>query len=640
MKSRISFFNGTLFRKNMTRFAPVWGCYQLCLLLGLVVMYVDQNTRQVNFWFASHMAQCIQVMGVVNLVYGPVAAQLLFGDLYNSRMCNAIHAMPIRRETWFLTNVISGITASLVPTAVMALLAIPLLMGTIVENAWLIALLWFLAANLQFLLFFGMAVFCSFCTGNRLIMLAAYAVLNAGAFLVWFVVDSVYTPMLHGVVTPERLVEILTPIYNMTNPVFVEVENYNQLMILFEDREAEAVAKFWVNPQYGSLFLWALVGLAFMAVGLLMYRKRNLECAGDAVAIRALAPVFQVVCSLGACGFAGVVLNMFFGYSYSSNAVIMYAVLACGLTVGWFVGKMFLERSARVFRLKNWVGLGILAAVTALSLLLTFMDVLGIETWVPKPEKVESVTLYATGPSTEVTDREDIEQILLLHRMALEDRLEDTGRYPVRYLEENFPDYRFAEQPEEGFRYGDEGDYDEYEPHEKAANINIIYTLTNGKQVQRRYVIWASRDEGEIVKELCSRWEVVWEQARGYWGMEKEEFDLDQVYSIDVSGKTLKEGKVSPGMARTLIAAVQADCEDRTMTQSHSYHTGSFQLWDEETQEYYYSNARYVTIWSGDRKGQNCVINFQIFPDSENTLQWLKNHGLVDWEVNMEINGW
>jgi uncharacterized membrane protein YfcA len=35
MKSRTSCFNSVLFRKNLTRFAPVWCLYTLCLLLGM-----------------------------------------------------------------------------------------------------------------------------------------------------------------------------------------------------------------------------------------------------------------------------------------------------------------------------------------------------------------------------------------------------------------------------------------------------------------------------------------------------------------------------------------------------------------------------------------------------------------------------
>ena len=97
MKLRTSFCNKTLLRKNITRFSPVWGVYTLCLLVGMGLMYMDADNGKVNFWFASHMAKSIQIMGLVNLFFAPITAMLLFGDLFNSRMCNAIHAMPLRR---------------------------------------------------------------------------------------------------------------------------------------------------------------------------------------------------------------------------------------------------------------------------------------------------------------------------------------------------------------------------------------------------------------------------------------------------------------------------------------------------------------------------------------------------------------
>ena len=87
-----------------------------------------------TFWFASRIAGNLQLMGLVNLLFAPLVAMLLFGDLYNSRMCNALHAMPVRRETLFLTNVVSGLLFSMIPTAVMALLSVPLLNATVVDK--------------------------------------------------------------------------------------------------------------------------------------------------------------------------------------------------------------------------------------------------------------------------------------------------------------------------------------------------------------------------------------------------------------------------------------------------------------------------------------------------------------------------
>ena len=104
MPSKTSCFNKTVFQKNLTRFAPVWVLYLLCLLLGMMMLYAGDGDGQ-GYWFADNMSEMIQLMAFVNLIYAPLVAALLFGDLYNSRMCNALHAMPLRRESWFLTNI-------------------------------------------------------------------------------------------------------------------------------------------------------------------------------------------------------------------------------------------------------------------------------------------------------------------------------------------------------------------------------------------------------------------------------------------------------------------------------------------------------------------------------------------------------
>lgn len=38
MKSKTSFFNKTVLKKNLTRFAPVMAVYTLCLILGMMML--------------------------------------------------------------------------------------------------------------------------------------------------------------------------------------------------------------------------------------------------------------------------------------------------------------------------------------------------------------------------------------------------------------------------------------------------------------------------------------------------------------------------------------------------------------------------------------------------------------------------
>ena len=632
MKSRTSFCDKTLLRKNITRFAPLWGIYLLCLLIGLGLMYMNADRRIVNFWFAAYMAECIQVMGLVNLFFAPLVAMLLFGDLFNSRMCNALHAMPVCRETLFMTNVASGLLFSAMPTAVMALLSIPLLAGTVVHNAWQIAILWFIGTNLEFILFFGMAVFSIFCTGNKLGFAAVYAVLNGGAYLAYAIVDMLYTPMLYGVVTSDQLTELLTPIARMLDNTFVEVGSYHDMALLFEGRMNEAVANFWVDEHYYSLIVFALVGIAFMALGLLMYRKRDLECAGDAVAVRWMAPVFQTIAAVAGLAVAVLCMEMFFYSVMRNSELIVYAMAICGMAVGWFAGKMLLERSTRVFRPKNWVGLGIMTALFAVSLTMTHFDVFGIETWIPRADKVASVTLGYN--ETTFTEQKDIEKLIRLQELALEDRLEGGGDYPARYID-SLPSVSGVTMPEGGFDYGDEereGEYDRFEPHYYVDWITIFYTMDSGREVTRSYWIWASFEEGEIVKDLTSRWDAVWYEARlGY----RDEPDFSRIQDFSVDGVRAPEELMTEETALSLIDAIKADCEEQTMAPDSIYHKGWFRYAYEDPQvaaeeKYGYDRNIYIYIdtYTGPGK-QMTGVQFRVYPDSENTIQWLRDRDLL-----------
>lgn len=624
MLSKTSCFNKTVYKKDLSRFAPAWGVYLLCLILGVTIMYVDDSSAR-SFWFAVRMGNLISFMSVVNLFYAPIVAQLLFGDLYNGRMCNAIHAMPLKREGWFFSHMAAGLTFSVLPTAIMAVIAIPLLTRTCVHNAWLLAPIWFLGTNLEFICFFGIALFCVFCSGNRVAMAAWYAALNWGFYVLYWLISCFYSPMLYGVVTPRRWANLLTPVVQMVNEQeYVGFPEYAELLDLFRDREWEMAADFWVQESYYDLFIWAGVGIVFAVLALVLYKKRHLECAGDAVAFRALEPVFQVGCALG--GLAVGALGTEILYSYmGGNAVMTWVLLICGLVVGWFGGRMFLQRSTRVFAPKNWIGLGVTGAVIAVSLALTALDIFGIETWTPDPEKVKYAKLgVGEYHSIELHDKADIEEMIRLQELALEDRLENSGAFP-----------------EDAVIRTDKGDVIDWErvngvyaldseavheiPYRYADSVFITYFMEDGREVQRRYYIWADAEEGEIYKEYMSRWEVISKQSNYQDG---EFIDLSTLIAIRVDGQALPSEKVTRQTAEELLMAVKADCLERNMVQDESYHDGHFARWDEEYAETLYARSLYIHL----RTEEN-GISFYIFPDSRHTLNWMQEMGMLNWKV-------
>ncbi len=417
MKSRISFCNWAVIRKDVIRFAPLWAVY---FIGGLLVMLTELSGEHYAL-AATYLTESIAPLAVINFIYAAICAQAVFGDLFNARLCNALHALPLRRETWFGSHVLSGLAVSVVPHTVGALVLMPLL-----GQFWYVTLLWLLAMVLQYLFFFGLAVFSIMCTGNRVAMAAVYTILNFASMLAAWLMETLYMPLLHGV-------RITTDVFTWLCPV-VKMAAYTQMV------QAEAADSLPASTVYYASYgegwrytaVCAAVGIGLLFAALLLYRRRKLESAGDFVALKQLEPVFAVVFTLCAgCVFA--LVQQLMGDEY-------LLFLCVGLVVGWFVGQMLLQRTVRVFYKKSFLKLAVMVVALGGSLLLTWLDPVGITRWIPDAGQVTKVELSLSGSIRttgvdylEATDEQQIQAAIDVHRLLCAERPENGSRITLRY---------------------------------------------------------------------------------------------------------------------------------------------------------------------------------------------------------------
>ena len=372
MKSRTSFFNATVLRKDITRFAPLWGLYTIFLIILFLTGQREDPTLTANA-----ITNTLGEMALFNLIYGGLCANILFSDLFQSRMCNALHTMPLRREGWFLTHCISGLLFSVVPSLVGAVFLMFLL-----QQFYYMALIWLLVTVLQFLFFFGLGIFSTMCAGNRLGMAAVYMIINLFSLLVYVLAKKVYEPLLYGIELVQDPFQFFSPVAHLTANELLYF-NYDYLNGHFVNGHiAEFYPKVWLY-----LFVVAAMGVVLMLLAMLLYRKRKMECAGDFVAFRGIAPLFLLICSLG-CGVFLYTLSSVFGFA------VDYVLMAIGVVVGFFAGSMLLERKVQVFSGKNFLRFAVLAVTLVASLFLTKMDPLRITWYVPETEDIAAMRVY------------------------------------------------------------------------------------------------------------------------------------------------------------------------------------------------------------------------------------------------------
>lgn len=587
MKSRISFFNKTIFQKNLTRFAPAWGLYTICLMMGLFLM-LDSG------WLPENMGECVQIMCIITPCYALLTAQLLFGDLFNTRMCNALHALPMRRETWYLTNLASGLAFHLIPTAVMGTVATIIMALTNAGSRWIMGPIWFLGVNLQYICFFGLGVFSAFSVGSRFAMAVVYGILNFASIIVAWLVDTLYMPMFYGLQLQEEPFYWFTPIGQMMQNSFVTVER------IYDEVWSDAVpGNILPGENFWYYFICAGAGLVLMGIALQMYRKRKLESAGDFMAVKGMEPVFHVIYSLMVGAVFAFVVDDMFGYGSGSGMVFLFI----GLGVGYFTGRMLLMRNVRVFQKKGWLGCGVLLAGFGLTLVIAAWDPLGIETWVPGVEDVKSVTIadgHYNYHDCEITleNPEDVEKILALHQAALDE--DHRKGAAVEYAVVETVEIMDSDQIQ---RY--------------TVPLSIKYHLADGRTVSRYYQIWNDTVHGQNLQHWFSSVECV-------FGKTMDVETLVQKYTqVTVADTFYGEETHYHGETalRDLFKAIVADCEAGTMVQDWDFHMN-----DSNVCWLYFSDGREV-------------FELRVFSNCENTLNWLRDNGLNVDEI-LEMQRW
>ena len=590
MKSRTSFFNGTVLKKDITRFAPVWGIYMLFLLVdSLTGARNDQKEI-----LAASLADMMRTMSVVNLVYGGVCANMLFGDLFQSRMCNALHAMPMRRESWFFTHVCAGLLFSLVPNVVTTVFQMVLL-----GKYFYMAPLWLVVVTGQFLFFFGVGIFAVMCAGNRLGMAAVYGVINGFSAMVFAVAKGVFEPLMYGIELLSDSFTFFCPVFWMSEERFLRFD-YDFIDGVFTNgRIREFYPEMW-----GYLTVVAAIGVGFAGLALLLYRKRKLERAGDFLAIRALEPVFIVICSVG----GGVFL---YALSEAFGFAVDYTLMGIGVVVGFFGSQMLIRRTVQVFKARQFVGLAVLAVAIAGSLVLTRIDPVGITRYVPETDEIAFMRVYRDNDGGiyahvnpdcyQLEDPDQIDIFRQVHGQLLQERGEKT---------------------------------------DGVSHLYIAYQLKNGKQVKRYYTIDENTAAYDTLQTYFSDWRYIfnansWEEVKqsftaldislsesvfSFQVAVEEGFNSEDVKAITLDYWEITDQK----MLEQFLEAVRKDCEAGNMAQSHTFHVG------EDPAAWCYLGSNVLGEDGQIIANGNVFRDVTVYSSAEHTIQllwqWLKEN--------------
>lgn len=517
MKLRTSFFNIHVLKKNLTRFAPLWVLYAVGEVLGIMTLDLGEAAYRI----VDDLSYIMGPVSICHAGYALLVAACLFGDLFDSRLCNGLHAMPMRREGWLLTNLVSGLVFALIPALVGGGFA-----AVVLREYWWIALAWQLVSLLQFVFFFGVAVFSAMCAGKRIGMIAIYAMVNFFSMLVFWVADMLYEPLLPGVVFSEDWYELFSPLVTMVGSMYYDID------INWSEISTKVVFNGYIPESWYYLFICAGVGVVFMVLSWLLYRKRHLETAGDFISFRPMRMVFLIVYTIA----AGVLVYAFgdFVGLYKD-----YGFLTVGILIGFFTGWMLLERTIKIFTKKVFAGFAVFAILFAASLGITAWDPMHMVTYVPETEKIANVCLfqlsdtflYYSGTHSGgwyITDPAEIAKVQTLHKQMLETPADPDG---------------------------------------EILNMELRYELENGSYVYRSYDVPAESPVAEDLRLFMS-------DPRAVFGVEDLQQVRDNLLQMNIylhGGDKMLEITDRDRM-EALLDAILADCRTGAMAQNGNFH--------------------------------------------------------------------
>ena len=347
---------------------------------SIIARYIENSLNNYNVVYPLYMA------GIPL-----VAAMLMMSFFHKPAKALALHAQPYSRSRLFNSHVVSGWLMCIIPVVLTALLYLVFMRETLIystselvmdslfvtgkpitdsHNIYTFgAVMMWLASSIGMMTFFyGLYILAGSLTGN-----SAMHLLLSGLFFIivpalLLIVSTYCESYIKGFVS---LPDWVSDVMRCFNP-----------LIMMVTTGIENIVSAKVTLTY------LVLGLVFIVAGGAAYRLAKQEKVGDSMIFR---PVEEIITYLVV--FVGMTVFGFFFQSFKSDSKAFLIIgMVIGTLITFFITKVVIARSVKIFNMKNLKSLGIYVVIAALFTAFTVYDITGISKRLPKLEQVESVS--------------------------------------------------------------------------------------------------------------------------------------------------------------------------------------------------------------------------------------------------------
>lgn len=631
MRSTNSFFNPTLYQKQLIRFWPLWGAYGFIMILIMPLYLLTNATDVADFSTFYVLEMATQVAPWIAAFAGILGAMAVWSYLYNNRSVGMLHALPMKRDGLFFTNYLAGLSFLFLPTLVVFCLTLgaEALMGAVdVRNL----VIWLVIQCLLYLFFFSFATLIAFVTGALVALPALYIIFNGLAAGLVLLLNNTFATFVYGFTSALPLNNVgfwLSPMLVFVRRLDFETSYFDETLDQVINLDPAQISGLPVVA--GA----AVIGLVMAGLALILYRRRKLELAGEVIAVPWLRPVFKYGVALcGSLAF-GNAFYAIFSDSLSEGIVTMLVFLLLWGAVFYFVAEMLLKKSFRVFQ-KSWRGCVTLLCVIVACAAVMELDVTGYEKSIPSADDVESLsfeTSYLYGDTWHLDqsaqDPDRIAQVIDLHTALVNGKREVETRLRQDYHERSWV------EDDDGLSY-DVRD---------SQYLNLIYTMKDGSVRKRHYEIPVNELLLEDAASPAAKLDALLNDPA--WTMEfllPEKYQRDLLVAADLDVMYLDRNEDQQSGLRSDSVALQVDqpglLYDAVKEDLDAGRLG--RIWLLQNKEYLqtqYCNTlqlHFYGPYGTDKNGQPVnttrSVNISLLTTATSTLALLKSWGYEDGE--------
>ena len=405
MPSERTFFNKAVYKRALSRFWIIGAAYAvvLCFLTLMCGQYFNSEFKEMSEYVSYSILSNLTRREILAAAAAAVVmAVAVYGWMFRKTSAAYISALPVMREALLISSLLAGLTLLILP-CIIAMLVSLLLYGGAGSPCTPYLLCSAAAAALMNIAFFGLASFCTVFTGNAAVLPALYVIALYGFVGIEVVTRYIAEFLLFGVRGTGWELAILSPLYYFSNNY---VGSYSYAIPLTA--------------------IYAAAGVILAGLAVIFFRHRRMEAAGEVVAVPVLRPIFRWgLAAVGALGMALLILKTVFNVgSYAAgndgtpaNVAFLLLAMLFGAAVGWFSADALMRKTLRVFD-RRWKGLGVFCALLCALVVVTELDVFGVERYQPDVDEIGYATVFGWGGynETRIIQPENIEALLSLQK--------------------------------------------------------------------------------------------------------------------------------------------------------------------------------------------------------------------------------